>query len=683
MAGTNLTDQQAHFADTFNPNPGVTDNGAGGGLHPSNLITPTNLISQTRANNSNTLPAADPSTVSNGRFYDPHGLNKATNREFAGHYRGPVAIPDNTLLTPGSTYGSPAYAGFNQMMMEIPPAFELATQASIAQNPRWWHDRIPRGAYTLFNGVAHEKILFRGAKLKYAGLDEWTDIDPYPTATNNPCAALDFTTPKYSWEAVSWRGKRAAWGSDPICSEQFKYFAQAQQQLAWIIAAGAEYGIQMQEVWNRDMFIYQSTLFKRSFVMTSEYTGSATRDARYIYDPFIKFDGTNGGSAGHANPLVVNRAFALMDASVDVEPLNFDVLDKVRESLKIRCPQACVSRYGGSPVFSLNVSNGDVEKYVRGNEEERRLWLEAKPQALIDHYDFTAPVFRQWLITEDGNQLRFKRTKLIKSFSGLANATTLGSDGKAYGLSLDEAKWADGKDIWVLEAVDPFIEEDPEIRPGVQGTKILVDNPEYIDAELAVATVFMNNVFTNEFVPAGPTSLGSGTAFGPAAGLNGTWTWMNIKDRVTNPEGNVGNFYGKWEIFARPDDNIRNVISFMYKRCTTAFPSKCPVQNAKINPEPVKDEVTLAKDAVIHSDMNVGCTGTLKLSGWLDLEPGDTINVTVAGGSGDTGSGASEPDYTFYVTKVNSMTSIDVYAEYSVSGGTDIEILAGSTVTKA
>lgn len=638
----------ANFNDTFTPNPTADSGGNPGAYNPNPAnVLPSQIISAgTRMDGTATITAADGKPLPPAaRFYNPSG------NIGGGHYRGPVAVPDNTLIGTATGNTTPNYAGFNQAMIETAPAFELMMQASVAQNPRWWHDRIPRRAYQLFNGIAHEQVMFRGAKLKYAGLDEWEDIDPYPSATNNPCGALDFTTPTYSWEAISYRGKRAAWGSDPICAEQFKYFAQAQQQLAWIIAAGAEYGIQMQEVWNRDMFIYQSVLRKRAFVMSSEYTGKST-DARFVYDPFIKFaklddagTTTKTGTANLGNTTVKSAlgnkggAFALMDASLECEPLNFDMLDKVRESLKIRCPNAAVSRSGGSPIFSLNVSKGDVDKYVRGNEEERRLWIEAKPEALISHYDFTAPVFRQWMITEDGNQLRFKR---VMKITKCTEATA-----KAFGLSTADVAWAKDKDLWVLKAVDPFTEASADDRPGMNGTKVLVDNPEYIDAELAVATVFMNNVFTNEFAPS-ITSLGSGTSFGPAVGLNGVWRWINIQDRVTNPEGNVGNFYGKFEIFAKPDPNVFNVICFMYRRCSTAFPSKCPVQNVKINTTP-----KAATSKVVGTvNLAAGATAVIRLEDWMDLKPGDTLKL-----------GPSSGQKTVTVIAVPTMHTVEIYAD--------------------
>jgi hypothetical protein len=100
-------------------------------------------------------------------------------------------------------------------------------------------------------------------------------------------------------------------------------------------------------------------------------------------------------------------------------------------------------------------------------------------------------------------------------------------------------------------------------------------------AELAIAPVFMNHVFTNQMVP-DLSSLGSGTKFGPNAGLNGVWKWINIPDRETNPLGNKGNFYGIFEIFPKPEMSVVHTTSFLYRRCVAALPSLCPSENVKL-----------------------------------------------------------------------------------------------------
>lgn len=479
-------------------------------------------------------------------------------------YYGPVARVDNTIIGDAANNG-----GFNQLLLNLPPMFPQLIQKEVLARPRFWHDRIPRGAFQLFNGTTGETNIFRGALYKFAGLDEWEDINPVPSSTNNPCGSGQYDTIKYGWERLQWSGKKAYWGSDPICLDALKFSPKVQEQLAMILSAGAEYGIQMQEVWNRDMFIYQSVLFGRSFVMSTDFYGP-TDSPRYFYDPFVKFGDTPSANDKVANKSVVDKPFILIDATAmsQVEPLNFDVLDQVRESLKIRCPSAAVTRGNGEPMFALAVSSDDVERYIRGNEEERRYWIEHDPAALIQHYGFAPNTFRRWIITNDGNQLRFK-VKGVETY----DAAKFGGVGSDY--------FAPGQDVLVAVAVDPQIPS--KTRVGIGGSPIPEDNPDYYRAELAIAPIFMNQVFTNLFVPTVST-LGSGTYFGPVTGLNGKWAWTNYKDS-TNPEGNVGKFFGKFEIVPRPETHVFHCTSFLYRRCTQPLRSLCPAENVKVNPD--------------------------------------------------------------------------------------------------
>ena len=551
----------------------------------------------------------DPSLIRSNNAIPSTDMLRPFNVNNAGRgsmYPGPVATPRNANISPGTANN----AGYNQLMMELAQHFDPMIQISVLDQPRWWHDRIPRGAYTLFNGVTHETRIYRGGLMKYAGLSQWKDINPVPSTTNNPCAALPYETYKYGWEALSWSGKKAAWGSDPICLDMFKFFTQAMQQLSWILTTGAEYGIQMQEVWNRDMFIYQSVAFGRSYVMNSEFNG--TGSARYWYNPFV--DSSKFAAAGNLTSGIIaaigGKAFIVVDASVDIEPLNFDVLDQVRESLKIRCPRAAVTNAGGDPIFALAVSHDDVERYIRGNEEERKYWIEGNPQALIKGYDFAPSTFRKWLITNDGNQLRFKIVAKVEYTA--ATATAMGGVASEFAGA--------GKYAYIAVAVDPLVAS--PTRVGVDGSPIPEDNPEYYKAELAIAPIFMNQVFTNQFVPS-VASLGSGTKFGPVPGLNGSWGWMNIIDREVNPLGNIGNFYGLFEIVPKPEPHVFHTISFLYRRCVQALPSLCPAQNTNVNTA-AKTSTTAAAAVADQAD---GDVIGLSFADILLADVGDTITI--------------------------------------------------------
>lgn len=582
------------------------------------------------------------------RMYDPTGwVQNGQTTGKLGSYSGPVShqyVPfgQGKTLDPSE--------GFNQVMMELSQHFEPMIQAKVMKQPRWWHDRIARGAFTLFNGAVHETRIFRGGLMKYAGLDEWQDIDPYPSATNNPCGALPYNTYKYGWEALAWRGKKSAWGSDPICVDQFKFMDQAQQQLAWILQTGAEYGIQMQEVWNRDFFIYQSVMFKRGFVMSSEYSGP--NSPKYFYDPF-KY------KAATSDLVKVNgevKPFVLFDASVKLENLNFDVLDQVRESLKIRCPDAAVSSAGGSPTFAIAMSAEDLERYIRGNEEERRLWVEANPQALITGYGFAPTTFRKWIITNDGNQLRFKLVGYIAKYDAAAAAEFNNIGYEDNGLK--------DKPVYVAVSVDPMQASE---RVGVNNTVIPEDNPDYYTAEIAIAPIFMNQVFTNQFVPS-VNSLGSGTSFGPVTGLNGNWGWLNIQT-PDNPFRNRGNFYGQYEIVPKPETHVVHCTSFLYKRCTAALPSLCPAENPHVN-RTAYAKTTIAADATVTANV-----AELLLDGGLLAGTGDKVTVV-----------SEEVTYTGYVIAAHTPHKIKVQfvgetAPTTIKAGAEIANPAAPALT--
>lgn len=603
---------------------GTTDKAAAAYGASSGLTPPTNPISAplTGTNDGSTYginsegKQVQPIAYNNGATLNQSTM-KFVDHNQAGRgatYNGPVAFMDNTII--GDQY--PNNGGYNQFLWELTTHFDPMMQRDDMEHPRWWYNRIPRTAYKLFDGTVHETRIFRGGLYSYAGLSRWKEIDPVPSTTNDPCSSLPFTTVKYGWESLQWTGRKTAWGSDPICLDMFKYLDQAMQQLAWILDVGSQEGIQIQEVWNRDMFIYQSVAFRRSFVMTKDFFNPATA-ARYYYNPFADPDAITGND--ELKKVIAGRAYAFVPAGTPPEPLNFDVLDQFRESLKIRCPRSAVSSAGGDPMFALAVSHDDVERYIRGNEEERKYWIEADPNALIKHYGFAPSTFRRWVITNDGNQLRFAivaKVTVDETFR-----TNLHDD------KMSKDDLPDGP-YFVAVAVPPRVAS--PTRVGINGTPIPEDNPEYYMAELAIAPVFMNHVFTNQMVP-DLSSLGSGTKFGPNAGLNGVWKWINIPDRETNPLGNKGNFYGIFEIFPKPEMSVVHTTSFMYRRCVTALPSYCPSQNVKVFPGAGTDatSTTLKADAPISENgtatlvlaanlKGVGVGSVLTVSAWDDSD---------------------------------------------------------------
>lgn len=474
---------------------------------------------------------------------------------------GPVVIPDNTKLDT-----DPKNAGFNHFFMKYAEHFDPFIQQKTLKTPRFWHDRIPRGQFPLFQGTEHKTTIYRGGLTTYAGLHNWETINPNVTPENNPCELPPFSTYTYAWDSLSYSGRRTAWGSDPICVDSLKYFDQITTQLAWILETGAEFGVAIQEVWNRDTYIHHSVVQGRSYLMSKEYNGPSS--ARYVYDPFVKFGTT--GSDGVANTAFVDKPFIVFSDEVDVEPINFDALAMAQFELSGSVPESAVGQGPDGPMFALLTAADDLENYFRGNEEQRRYWIESKPETLIDGYGLRLRSYRNWAIQTDQNQLRFKVKRHIASYTS-AEAANYGNVG---------LKEFENKGVFIAEFVPPQIEG----RLGLNGSRIPEVNPEYFKAELAICVVFMNNIVTNLFVPS-LESLGSGTSFGATPGLNGNWQWVNVLDRATNPFGKYGNFYGVFEIFQRPEPSVIYATSFLYRRCTASIRSLCPVENPRVNPD--------------------------------------------------------------------------------------------------
>lgn len=556
--------------------------------------------------------------------------------------------PANAVI-PGS-YPSSIYstetlgvAGFNQIMMQQAENFDPFIQISLISQPRFWHDRIPRGAFPNFEGAEKETRIFRGGLTEYAGIGAWKAIDPNPTTLNNPCATGPYATMKYAWERLQWSGFSRRWGSDPICSESLRFVNQATQQLAWILQAGAEYGISIQEVWNRDWLLKTSVDHDRSFVMTTSYVGN-TSAPRFYYEPRCTFhdDSAAAAAAAAANgigampyPVLADTGitgpFIVFKQGIEVEPLNFDVLDALHESLDVRCPASAIGNDGGRPVYGLPISALDFERYIKGNDYEIANWRESRSEKLITGYDLGVKTHRAFAIMNDGNQLRFRIVKRIASYNA-TNYAGVGAD-------------LNGQPVYIAQYVPPRIDG----RLGENGVAIPEDNPAYFAAELAVMPIMMNDVFTNLFgTPL--TTLGSGTYFGPQAGLNGKWSWVNIPGEH-NEEGTIGNFRGKFEIFPKPETSVVHSTSFLYRRCSESIHSRAPVDNANIDPESATGAI------VVNSAVGSGADATADTASFLvtlaskikDGAPGSAVTLAF------TGEGAvTNPTFTGYLLKTAS-----------------------------
>lgn len=527
----------------------------------------------------------------------------------------------------------------NQYMMSTVEFFDPFIQKALLRSPRFWYNMIPRGSKENFSGLTGETRIFRGALGHYAGLSMFHEIDPVPSATNNPCVRGAFTTQSVAWEQMNWKGYTAFWGSDPICLKQWQYTPQAIEQLSWILQAGAQRGIDIQEVWNRDWLIRCATVDAkggagRGFVMTNTYVGNTTPD-QFFYEPLTQFGEAEGqvhAATGITGPFIVFKA------GVEPETLNFDVLESIHDELSNTCPDAAIGLDAGTPLFGMPVAKKDFEKFVMGQKFDMLNWREARAEKLITGIT-GVKTHRDWALPWDGNQLRFKIKKVVENY----DSDTYGGVGAAL----------DGETVVIAQFVPPQIEG----RMGENNIRIPEYNPEYGAAELAVAPVQMNRVFTNRF-GSSIAGLGSGTSFGPAPGLNGRWSWINIRDRVTNPHGEIGNFEGEFDIFPYPDPNAVFATAILYRRCTQPIRTRCPVDNADVNPDTAtgtsSDALVYTASAPDAANDSFSVAVTLEKS-LQDLPPGATATLNFSGGAeplaltGYAVKTSSAPTYEFHV----------------------------------
>lgn len=587
--------------------------------------------------------------------------------------------PNNTLniqvganaVIPG-TYASPGIShtvtAFNQVMMTQAEFFDPFIQQSLITQPRHWYNAIPRGTFPNFQGTTHETRVFRGGLQRYAGLSDWTVINPSPSNSNNPCVRGGYSTVQYAWERFEWTGRQTYWGSDPICVDSLQYTPQAIEQLAWILQVGADYGISMQEVWNRDWLIKTAVDAGRSYLMTSNYVGNTDAE-RFYYDPTVTI-GAGGGYDVNSTTTGITKPFIVFKAGVEIETLNFDVLDMLHQDFDASCPTAAIGNSSGSPLYGLPISKFDFERYIKGNDYELANWREARAEKLITGMT-DVKTHRDYALSFDANQLRFKIVKVVANY-----------DSGDYG---DVGSALDGETVCIAEYVEPRIAG----RTGENSQAIPEWNPLYGAAELAVTPILLNKVFTN-LMGSDITTLGSGTFFGPQLGLNGKWSWINILDKATNPHGKIGNFEGEFRIFPKVEPNVVFSTAFLYRRCTESIRARCPVDNAAVNPDTmvgaVADAVSYVASAqnVTTNSFTVVATLDKKL---VDAPVGSAVTLTFTGL-------ASDVEVTGYLTKTSTANVYTVFvtadgvmdivaigdAGYYVESGV-LKNKAGETVT--
>ena len=560
---------------------------------------------------------------------------------------------------------------------------------------KFWINMIKSEAWKPFNGWESKVTIFRGGLLHQSGLSNWRRIMPVPElGINHPSTLPGFETVMGTTEELTGIGYETGWGSDSINIDHLRNVPNAPQQVKEILDVGVGQAIALRESYNRETYINMSCLMHRAFVMCCDCQPTEDVGSRvFIYDPHVACDAfqavvgtnvptgtklvgkqTNGGVVeasdwvamvddrsaftnekvyayldpstrcdvyGQYHAVADNvidpstneaRPFVLVDAgpagsALQIEPPNFDMLERMTDEYAQRCPEAAVGSDGDVPVFSLTINHSDIDKLIRATPIEWDAWRRAEPQALITHYGISkAKVYRRWAIVNDTNQLRMKPIAYISKYDA-ATAKGYGNVGFRDG---DDTGLQD-RAVYVCVVINPKMLS--PTRKGTNGYSVPVPNPEYFTAPLALANVVIKDTFINQLEGQAP-SIGNGTDFGPQPPCNGTWGFLNIQDKKTNPFRQTGNFYGLLRTHVKPTKYTQEAACFVYARDVQAFKAFTQAENKIINPDYTGTTQTVEVKGLKSSAITGGSAVTKVASGTaITLELATTPHLTLEQGS--------------------------------------------------
>ena len=449
------------------------------------------------------------------------------------------------------------------------------------KHPSVLRDRIPKGTFTLFNGLSQKTNVFRGVLGPQQGLNDWIKIEASQKAVGAVPGkdACQYNPSTYDWaiESFDFSGLKTSWRSPTFCVNDLIYVDYAKEQLRLIITAGSQVTDQVKETFARENLVKTAVNAGRAFVLCDgglDYVDDAT--VRFAFDPsVVDSDG---------NTYVTFPAALLPRIST----LNWSGLDLIRAYLSDQCPDAAIGNEGGRPIFGLMLDTIDFEKMVYGDPELREDFRYARATTLISGFNMEFKTYRGYALMHDARQPRFKFTTI--------NASS--------------------------EAVGTRVVPRRKIRPGTVGL-IPETNPEYIRAEIGMGLIFMSDMI-QILVPPTVNNLGSGLVFGPAPDFNGAWSWLNIKDSKDNPLGEIGYFFARFAYFVKPLRYASEVTAFLYRRCPHAIRTKCAIESL----DDVGAGAVAMSGTPVAADFDATLrTVTLLLAKKLAAGVGDTVTV--------------------------------------------------------
>lgn len=269
-------------------------------------------------------------------------------------------------------------------------------------------------------------------------------------------------------------------------------------------------------------------------------------------------------------------------SGVDVNAIGLlsqEVLDRMYQYLYREAAMGALAMKGAKPVFGIMSSAETLTDLIENDSTRRTDMRYANPNFLLDGIG-SVDEYKSWSHMEDPQTIRFK----------------LSSDGTT------------------LIRVFPFKEEATTI-----GNKIVVDQ-EYIDAPFEISLVIVKDVCSVLVPPANPSF---GSAQFDAIGNYGDFFWSNIKDRVTNPLGEIGYWLARFRGAPEPGDNSDRAWAILHRRnvgMAITLPDTCDTS-------PSDGDVNVTSAATLSAEDTYDRM-IVVLAGCVNSDLGDTLVVT-------------------------------------------------------
>lgn len=467
---------------------------------------------------------------------------------------------------------------YNQAFVDLMEHFDTFIQERTRKHPSVWFDRIPKGALSNYEGLTRKSQIFQGGLGEQAGLSNWSQIQVSRKPADadqgfDACQPAEPKTFSYAVESIQYTGSRCSWQSEPICINDIRFVAEAKQQCAMITGFMAYITQSVWENWNREQYVKQAVDAGNAFILTDG-------GIDYTLNSAVRF--TYNASATDAN----GDTYITYPIAYKPSTLNWSFFDWWQDFLGDQCPEAAIANSDGMPVFGLMIHKRDFNKMVMGDANLREDLRYANSKVLIEDYRSFSE-FKGWAIIHDSRQMRFK----IKS----ATATTV-----------------------TATRVTPM-KEGKAVTIG----NLPVANPDYVNAELAVGVIFMNEILQN-LIPQPISSVPNGMVFGAAPGYDGKFQWINEYDRLLNPLREVGYFFARFEAFPKPLMYSGEAIVFLYLREPQTWSTNPAVESfATATVGPVSPAVAAAAGDVDATNFAV----TLRLAKSLKAGVGDAVSM--------------------------------------------------------